>query len=181
MVNSKKKGNRGERGVVNFFKDWTRWDFHRTPSSGGLQWKDDNRIKGDIVPPEKKIKKFPYVVEVKVRKKNKIEILDFLTGNVKNLIVDFWDQVTSDAKEVNKVPLLFFRYNGMERGLWLVGMERLLFNWIYDEDGVRTTDHIHINIVHQADMVLIRSDELRRLEAKTHFKDVKAYYKYYNK
>lgn len=111
-VNSKKKGNRFERYISKFFKDWTGYEFSRTPQSGGLRWKKADNISSDIVCTDPKHStRFPFSVECKFHHEIKFEHL--IMGNKGCKISEFWNQVNSDAKRSHKLPLLIMRYNGM--------------------------------------------------------------------
>lgn len=110
-INSRTKGNKGERNVAALFKKWTGKDFSRTPSSGGLQWKKTN-VKGDIVC-TKEGHYFPFCIEVKTYRD--INFCHLLIPNVKAKIIEFWEQCRKDAVLAKKVPLLIMRFNGMPK------------------------------------------------------------------
>lgn len=104
--NSRVKGAGFERKIASMLSDWWGVEFHRTPSSGGLHWKQDNRVHGDIVAPVDATD-YPFCNECK-----KVEGWDFEqlikgTGEV----TDWWLQCITDAREVKKVPLLTFSKN----------------------------------------------------------------------
>lgn len=115
MANGKQKGNRAERVAAKLFSDWSGEKFNRTPASGGLHWQRDNRVAGDIVPPEGL--EFPFVVEVKSYRKGKLEILDF--ANQSGLLAKFWVKLVGEASALDKTPLLLFRANNMEAGTFV--------------------------------------------------------------
>jgi len=104
-VNGKAKGSNFERKVAKLFSEWWGEEFHRTPGSGGLKWKDDNSVSGDIVPP--KDSKFPFNIECKKHEGWDFEQIIKGTGNV----VKWWNQCTTDADVFSKVPLLVFSKN----------------------------------------------------------------------
>ena len=115
-MNSKKKGNRAERAVVHFWRDWTGLAFERTPMSGGLRWKKAENIAGDIVCTEPNFI-FPYSIEVKAHRD--INFSHLMYG-VKSDILKWWDQAVKDAARVDKIPLLFMRYNGLPKNFYFV-------------------------------------------------------------
>lgn len=116
-INSRNKGNRAEREVAALLSDWTGKKFSRTPSSGGLQWKNTH-VKGDIVCTEEG-HLFPFCVEVKFNQEINFE--ELLVGSKKEpKILKFWDQCTRDAKLANKVPALFFRYNNLPKDFYFI-------------------------------------------------------------
>jgi len=108
-INSKKKGEIGERQACKLFTAWTGKRFNRVPASGGLNWKEDNRISGDIVAPL--TFDFPFTVEVKNYNK-----LGLSSESVEDLnvikIMKFWSQSMKDAAKVSKIPLLVVKDNG---------------------------------------------------------------------
>ena len=61
-VNGKAKGGVYERKIAKLMTEWTGVKFERVPASGGLHWKKDNRVYGDIVCNDPT---FPFVVECK--------------------------------------------------------------------------------------------------------------------
>lgn len=103
--NNKAKGSSFERQVAKKLTNW--WggdgDFHRTPASGALHWKDDKRVSGDIVPPENST--FPFSVECK--NYDDVTLYQLITNTGK--FPKFWSQCTSDAAEFKKVPMLVFK------------------------------------------------------------------------
>ena len=134
-MNSRNKGNRGERDIAKLLSDWTGKKFSRTPSSGGLQWKKDN-VKGDITSTEEGFY-FPFCVEVKFHKK--IDFSHLITPGIKNIdILDFWKQCYRDASLCNKIPLLFMRYNGLPKDFWFTVIPKDLYYYciepFYDKE-----------------------------------------------
>lgn len=116
--NSRRKGNKAEREVCKWFKQWTGYDFARVPSSGGLRWKRVNDTVGDITCTDKTHgNKFPFTIESKSYKT--LDILPVVIGN-KMKIEEFWEQAKADGIRGNKEPLLFMRYNGMKANTYFV-------------------------------------------------------------
>lgn len=113
-TNSKNKGNRFERAICKFFKDWSGYEFSRVPQSGGLRWKKTDNITSDVIcTDDKHSRRFPFSIECKFHKEIKFE--DILLDN-KSKILEFWKQATSDAVRAKKIPLLIMRYNNMPSG-----------------------------------------------------------------
>ena len=104
-INSKEKGSEFERRIARILSKWWGEEFHRTPGSGGLHWKKDNRVAGDIVAPMGS--NFPFSIENK--KWEDWEIIQLLkgTGDIEN----WWKQCEGDAIRVSKEPLLIFTKN----------------------------------------------------------------------
>lgn len=103
--NGRAKGQGFERVVAKLLTEWWGEEFHRTPASGGLHWKKDNRVSGDIVPPENS--NFPFSVECKKVEGWNFEQVLKCTGDVPK----WWSQCIKDSKEVDKYPLLIFSKN----------------------------------------------------------------------
>lgn len=105
--NSRAKGAGFERVVAKLLTDWWGATFHRTPNSGGLHWKNDTRVSGDIVAPQDGGEDFPFNVECK-----KVEGWTFeqiLKGAGE--FYKWWEQCSRDAGEHGKIPLLIFSKN----------------------------------------------------------------------
>jgi hypothetical protein len=146
MPDSRKIGNRNEREVVKFFKRWTGWDFHKVPASGGLHWKKDYRVSGDIVCPEEKAKLFPFSVEAKTRRKkvskkrklvrDQINVGDLLLNWHDSPLYEFWEQCDRDALSVKREPIMFLRNSGMRKGLFYVFMYEPLAVALEKEFGI---------------------------------------------
>ncbi len=62
---SNTKGSTYERHIAKKLWAWWGEEFQRTPASGGIAMKQDNRVYGDIVTPPGST--FPWVVECKKR------------------------------------------------------------------------------------------------------------------
>lgn len=108
-VNSRNKGASYERKITKLLAPWWDCEFHRVPASGGLRWKQDNRVTGDIVVQED-VKDFPFVVECKKREGWNFEQLIKGTGEV----VSWWEQNLSDVERLgdpSKHPLVIFSKN----------------------------------------------------------------------
>ena len=99
---SKQKGATFELKVSKILTEHFGIKCVRVPLSGALSW-----IKGDVFFPEK-METFEYCIECKFYEK-----LDFnsLITAKSNDIFKFWDQTTSQAKKMNKKPLLIFKWN----------------------------------------------------------------------
>lgn len=113
-TNSKNKGNRFERAICKFFKEWSGYEFSRVPQSGGLRWKKADNITSDVIcTDDKHGRRFPFSIECKFHKEIKFE--DILLDN-KSKILEFWEQASGDAHRAKKIPLLIMRYNNMPSG-----------------------------------------------------------------
>lgn len=103
--NGKAIGGAYERYVAKKLSAWWGEEFHRTPASGGLRWKQDNRVCGDIVTPPGST--FPWVVECKKRENWTMDSL--LNGSAE--VSKWWKQVTDDAERSGLEPMLIFTRN----------------------------------------------------------------------
>jgi len=113
MVDSRAKGRTAELKARDVLRKYTNLDWERVPLSGALNAK--HKLKGDLYIPETKN---TFCVEVKHYKD------DHLTSKVLTdkspKFLEWWNQTTREASEVNKDPLLIFKYN---RSKWFVAME----------------------------------------------------------
>lgn len=120
MVSSRTKGNRNELRLAKLLSEWVGVEFHRTPMSGGLHWKKDNRIEGDIVAPVDF--NFPFTVEAKCGQEMRYDFGKLLT-EFDSQILKAWQQAQDQANATDKLPLLCFRYNGLPKGFFFVVMD----------------------------------------------------------
>lgn len=132
-TNSKKKGNKWERDVCKFFKEWSGYEFSRVPASGGLRWHKKDDIVSDVIcTDEKHGRRFCFNLECKFYKDLKFEHI--LLGNDSCKILHFWEQTKSDSKRANKIPMLIMRYNNMPKMEAFVMMEKSFFNLILNSE-----------------------------------------------
>ena len=101
-VDSKKKGATYELAVTKLFTQALGKEFRRVPLSGSLDY-----LKGDIYIP-KDSAWFPWTIECKFYKE-----LNFtnLLHSKSNPIYSFWEQAQGEAAEMEKKPLVVFRFN----------------------------------------------------------------------
>lgn len=147
-INSKKKGSRNERNLAKIFKDWTGYEFARTPGSGGLRWKKRDDVIGDITCTEQG-HNFPFSIETKFYRELNFEHLVSAPKNIK--LIKFWEQACNDAKRAKKTPLLMVRYNGMAKTQYYAIIPTTLYQaivGIYDL-GTPALQYITDNPEHQ--------------------------------
>jgi hypothetical protein len=125
--NGKLKGNNFELIVSHLLTDWTgkKHEFNRTPGSGGSQWKEDNNVTGDIVPPFKLC--FPVSIECK-KQEIDWQFDRFLTFTSE--IYDWWEQCKRDAIKYNRIPWLIFSKNYRSIYIMLKGSDLLKYKAI---------------------------------------------------
>lgn len=126
MINSRRKGSKSERSVSKLFQEWTGYEFARTPSSGGLQWKNRSSISGDIVCTDAlHAPRFRFSVETKFHKEINFEHL--IMGIKKGDIKDFWGQAQRDGERSGKIPMLMMRYNRMPKDMHFLCLPQTFF------------------------------------------------------
>jgi len=117
-INSSKKGAKAERALSKDLSSWVGVEFQRVPRSGGLRWGSGLMVTGDTIPADPVwLVRFPFSIESKVR--DSITFQDLILDQ-KSEIADFWEQSKTDAGRVNKIPIVFFRYDFMKKGLYFV-------------------------------------------------------------
>lgn len=124
MVDSRQKGARTETKVKEFLREYTGLKWERVPGSGALDEK--HGLKGDLyIPGEKNI----YCVEVKGYAD------DHLTSHIltsKNpTLLDWWQQTIRESKQVNKQPLLFFKFDRSKIFVAFNEMPNELYPYVY--------------------------------------------------
>lgn len=131
-INSRRKGSKSEREVSKLFKEWSGYEFARTPSSGGLQWHNRDLVSGDIICTDVKHgNRFTFSVETKFHKDIKFEHL--IMGYDKSDLFKFWAQALRDAEKANKIPLLMVRYNMMPKNMHFIFLPQPFFLEIKSE------------------------------------------------
>lgn len=114
-INQKKKGNRNELVVCKILEKWTGSPFSRVPSSGGLRWKNNKSICGDVVCTDESVY-FPFSVETKHLKE--LTVRKYLRTNSK--VFTIYQQAKRDAERAGKIPMMLLRCNGMKEGEYWV-------------------------------------------------------------
>lgn len=160
-MNSKKKGNKNERELAKWWKDWTGIEFSRVPSSGGLRWKKTDNITSDIICTDPhKSRNFKFNIETKFYKDINFEHL-ILKDNPKNIkIWEFWNQAKDDGKKANRIPILFMRYNSMPRSTWFVVVELRILNIVLKLLGKGVLEHTYFVVESPVDRVGIISSNM---------------------
>lgn len=98
-------------------KKWTHKKM-KSSSQSGMPGYNHDPHKGDILC-DTEGHFFPFTVEVKFYKD--INFCQLLQPNLKNmLILEFWDQVSGDARICKKVPMLMMRFNGLPKDFFFV-------------------------------------------------------------
>jgi len=172
-INSKGKGNKGEREVSKFWEEWTGMEFQRVPQSGGLRWQKADNISGDIICTDKKHSKF-FQFSIESKSYNDIDFKAPLMGKKGDKIKQFWQQAMDDAKRAQKEPILFMRKNGMAKGQFFVAVNM----------RIDIMDHLknhNFYVLHYPDieetLYLFNSEILKELDYKETHKKVKKWRK----
>lgn len=108
MVDSRAKGRTAELKCRDELRKLTGLRWERTPMSGALS--AHHKLKGDLYVPETPLK---YCVEVKHYKDNHVDVR--LLTNLKPKFQEWWDQTVREAEQMDKEPLLVFKY---DRSKW---------------------------------------------------------------
>jgi len=107
-INSRSKGNRGERILVKKFSSWWGKEFYRTPGSGSFATRgykhEAMSLAGDVVTTDET---FPFCIESKNAEGWHLEQL--LTSPRCD-IIKWWEQAVAETPE-GKIPLLVFTRN----------------------------------------------------------------------
>lgn len=162
MSNGKRKGNKAERELCKWWKEWTSFEFTRVPASGGLRWKNFAKAtSGDLIcADERHGRRFLFSIESKAYKDINFEHL--ILGNKKSKIRDFWDQCKDDAKRANRFPILFMRYNGMSKNTYFVVMESKVFNLLFPTLVIFDYNRFHVK--GKDNLVIVNSNDLLKFD-----------------
>ena len=130
-INSSKKGSKNERELAHAFEEWTGYKFARVPRSGGLRWQRTLDTTGDlIVADTEHIHEFPFSVETKFH--SEVNFWKILRGQKSDLL-EFWRQAVEDGERGKKVPIVFFRFNGLPKQYWFCIISYKLYRAIKDK------------------------------------------------
>lgn len=173
MANGKKKGNKNERDLTKWWKEWTSLEFSRVPSSGGLRWQRKDDITGDIICTDPRhSRRFPFTIETKFYKDINFEHL--ILGNKSAKIWDFWEQAKEDGERSNRIPILFMRYNNMPRNTWFIVVDLKVFNIFLKRAKKQICTHTYFIIEDKAHRVVcLNSNSLLGTTYKEIIKDIK--------
>lgn len=104
MVDSRAKGARTENIVKTVLKDYTKLNWERVPASGALDEK--HGLKGDLYVP-----KFNNIYCVEVKGYAEDHLTSQVLSSKSPQLLQFWEQATTQAKKVDKLPLLIFKHD----------------------------------------------------------------------
>jgi hypothetical protein len=119
---SKTKGRAFEYVVRDKCSDTFKSQFERVPLSGALTY-----LKGDVYAPW--LPDFPWTIEAKHHKE--VDWNNILTAK-SNLLLEFWDQTTREAKVMNKLPLLVYKW------------DRSKIHCCWDDDRIKIDNYVFI-------------------------------------
>jgi len=112
-------------------------EFARVPQSGGLGWKNRMQVTGDVIPTDPKdMVSFPFSVEGKSYAS--IDLQAPLLGNNCDWL-EWWIQAASDARDADKLGILFMRRNMMPKGLHFVVVEYEVFDVMLEAQSFNPT------------------------------------------
>lgn len=115
MVDSRQKGRVAELKAKQELRKLTSLNWERTPMSGALS--AVHKLKGDLYIPDVKIK---YCIEIKHYKDD--HLTSKILTNKNPQIKIWWEQTVREAKEMEKEPLLIFKF---DRSKWFA----MFSNW----------------------------------------------------
>jgi len=155
-INSRSKGQRGEKKAIEFFHEWTGMDFKRSPASGGLRGHIMDYTVGDIICVEKNYI-FPFAVEVK-----SYEAINFaqMIYEVESIVFDYWVQCTDDAQRAEKFPILLMRYNGLPANFFFVAFDLKDYR-LLKENGISANKRkMLVKIPGKGSILITNTDEV---------------------
>lgn len=142
---SKQKGNVFENTIAKTLSKWlTKGDrldvLERSPASGGKftankkLGKDHQSIVGDLIAVSDEGHKLidRFVVEVKHRNEEGINVISLIFRTSESGVIAFWKKLLKECEQTNKLPMLIFKQNNkpVMIGLCKEGVELLQFNKI---------------------------------------------------
>ena len=130
MVDSRAKGARTETVARDTLRKYTGLGWERVPGSGALDPK--HRLKGDLYIPDQNNR---FCVEVKGYAEDHINS-GLLTHKTPQLI-EWWKQTHRQARQVDKLPLLIFKYDRSKLFVATV---------VFDNDGLLSKRWLLYNI-----------------------------------
>lgn len=173
MVNSRRKGSKSERAASKLFEKWTGYEFARTPSSGGLSWKNRSQVSGDIVcTDDRHSQRFRFSVEIKFHKDIRFDHL--LTGVKKSDIRAFWTQASRDATNADRIPMLMMRYNNMAKDMYFLCIPTKLYEKL---GGLFETTYGRMSYTGEFDITILNSFDFFNSDYKLVHKIAKQYLK----
>lgn len=113
MVDSRDKGARAEAQAKEMLIKHTNLNWQRTPGSGALD--EAHKMKGDLYIPEANN---VYCVEVKHYKDDHLTSKTLTDKNPQLML--WWEQAVRQGKQVQKRPLLIFKF---DRSKWFVMLD----------------------------------------------------------
>ena len=124
MVDSRAKGSRGELDAAKYLKEKTGLDFKRVPMSGALD--AVHGLKGDLYLVNSTNR---FCIEIKNYADDHLtsKILTDKTPQVQS----WWEQTIREANQINREPLLLFKFS---RSKWFVAFKEMpnyLVNYMF--------------------------------------------------
>lgn len=166
-INTRKKGNRAQKNVINVISKWANKKFKSSKQFGGPNWNHDPHV-GDILC-DTEGHFFPFCIEVKFYEK--IDFSHLLVPKIKNIqILDFWKQCTDDARNTQKVPILMMRYNGLPKEFFFLVTTQEFAKMVHDLLPKNVKTLRYHNYYDNKPIMIFRSTQF----LKTDYKAVKA-------
>jgi hypothetical protein len=104
MVDSRAKGARTESQIRDVLRAHTKLQWERVPGSGSLDPK--HKLKGDLYVPD-----CANIFCVEVKGYAEDHLTSQLLTSKSPQLVDFWEQAVRQGKQIDRKPLLIFKFN----------------------------------------------------------------------
>lgn len=130
MVDSKQKGTRAENVAKELLIKYTKLNWERIPLSGSLDKK--HGLKGDLYVAGSNNR---FCIEVKHYADDHVSTK--MITDKESQVEKWWKQTVREASEVNKLPLLLFKF---DRSKWFVGFNNHAIGEVYSS-GVSVPSH----------------------------------------
>lgn len=131
MVDSRAKGARAESVVKDTLKKYSGLNWERIPLSGALDAK--HGLKGDLYIPGMNVR---YCIEIKHYKEDHLTS-KVLTDKTPQLQL-WWEQTLRESKEINKLPLLIYKFDRSKTFVAFEEMPTQIYNYI----TISVNDHL---------------------------------------
>ena len=139
---SKIKGGIYEAKIAKLLTKELGKEFRRVPLSGSIDF-----MKGDVFVPSDTAW-FPYVIECKHYKE--LNFTNLLTAK-SNELYSFWAQVQEEAKTMDKLPLVIFRWNRSK-------------DYVLFDSDLEVKDFIHVNCFCKSFKIALLSDWVEKFK-----------------
>jgi hypothetical protein len=159
MINSKRKGKRGESESAKLLEKWWGGHFCRTPDSGAFMTfhtktilDSGNNVSGDLICPED----FPFCVEVKRRKEIDLYKCIRSSSTDSDYLFTWIEQTKRDSERGNKIPLLMFKE---DRRQWYICLPTIFIKEL-KKDERNYLSYLEFSIISSDDLFSKTKEEI---------------------